>query len=42
MRGESNHLWLENAEFLGDDELENARLFDLGAYPMMLSKKGNS
>lgn len=40
MRGESNHSCLENAEFLGDDEVENARIFDLGAYPMMLSGEG--
>ena len=40
MKGESNHLWLDNALFLGDDERENAQLFDLGAYPMMLSGKG--
>ena len=40
MRGESNHLWLDDAKFLGDDELENARLFDLGAYPMILSGQG--
>lgn len=39
-RGESNHSYLENAEFLGDDEVENAQLFDLGAYPMMLSGEG--
>ena len=40
MGAESNHLWLDHAQFLGDYERENAQLFDLGAYPMMLFGKG--
>ena len=40
MKGESNHLWLDSVEFLGQDEVQNAEMFDLGAYPMMLSGKG--
>lgn len=40
MAGESNHWWLKDAEFLGSDQLENARLFNLGAYPMLLKGDG--
>ena len=40
MKGESNHLWLDSVELLGQDEVQNAQMFDLGAYPMMLSGKG--
>ena len=40
MAGESNHWWLKGAEFLGSDELEDAQLFNLGAYPMLLHGDG--
>jgi gamma-glutamylcyclotransferase (GGCT)/AIG2-like uncharacterized protein YtfP len=37
LRGQANHHWLQNSEFLGEDFLPNGCLFDLGAYPMLLS-----
>lgn len=40
MAGESNHWWLKGAEFLGSDELENAQLFNIGAYPMLFHGDG--
>jgi molybdenum cofactor guanylyltransferase len=38
--GESNHSSLAAAEFLGIDRLQNADLYDLGEYPMMLPGEG--
>jgi molybdenum cofactor guanylyltransferase len=40
LAGESNHGLLANAEFLGADQLQNAQLYDLGEYPMMLPGEG--
>jgi gamma-glutamylcyclotransferase (GGCT)/AIG2-like uncharacterized protein YtfP len=40
LRGESNHHFLQDAEFLGIDRLANAQLFDLGSYPMILPGVG--
>lgn len=40
MRGESNHLWIEDAEEEGRDAVENEQLFDLGSYPMLLTGEG--
>lgn len=41
MNRESNHVYLKNAKALGTEEVNSARLYDLGAYPMMLHE-GNS
>jgi molybdenum cofactor guanylyltransferase len=41
LAGESNHHLLAEAEFLGIDQLSNAQLYDLGAYPMILPGLGN-
>jgi molybdenum cofactor guanylyltransferase len=40
LAGESNHGLLANAEFLGADRLLNAKLYDLGEYPMILPGEG--
>jgi molybdenum cofactor guanylyltransferase len=40
LAGESNHGFLANAEFLGADRLQNAQLYNLGEYPMMLPGEG--
>lgn len=32
-RGLRNHHWLEDADFLGEDRLTSATLYDLGPYP---------
>ncbi|MBB3191018.1 gamma-glutamylcyclotransferase family protein [Halomonas cerina] len=32
-RGLRNHHWLKSAEFLGEDRLTTATLYDLGPYP---------
>jgi molybdenum cofactor guanylyltransferase len=40
LAGESNHGLLANAEFLAADRLPNAKLYNLGEYPMMLPGEG--
>jgi molybdenum cofactor guanylyltransferase len=40
LAGESNHGLLASAKFLGADRLPNAKLYNLGAYPMMLPGEG--
>lgn len=39
-RGEINHYLLENAEYIGDDAIANADLFNLGPYPMFVGGTG--
>jgi gamma-glutamylaminecyclotransferase len=36
LRGQSNHHYLENSKFLGEDAIANACLIDLGEYPMLI------
>ncbi|MCT7989689.1 gamma-glutamylcyclotransferase family protein [Laspinema olomoucense] len=40
MRGEINHYLLENAEYIGDDAIADAELFNLGPYPMFIPGTG--
>ena len=40
LQGESNHVFLAGAKFLGIDQLTNAQLFDLGNYPMVVPGEG--
>jgi gamma-glutamylcyclotransferase (GGCT)/AIG2-like uncharacterized protein YtfP len=35
LSGQSNHHWLGDAEFLGEDAIDGACLIDLGEYPML-------
>jgi gamma-glutamylcyclotransferase (GGCT)/AIG2-like uncharacterized protein YtfP len=36
LRGEANHSWLGNAQYLGPDSLSSGTLVDLGDYPMLI------
>ncbi|MBO0347628.1 gamma-glutamylcyclotransferase [Phormidium pseudopriestleyi FRX01] len=40
MRGEINHYLLENAEYIADDAIADADLFNLGPYPMFVPGMG--
>ncbi|MCT7983948.1 gamma-glutamylcyclotransferase [Laspinema sp. A4] len=40
MRGEINHDLLDNAEYIGDDAIADAELFNLGFYPMFVPGTG--
>lgn len=40
MKGERNHYFLSDAEYLGEDAIADAELFDLGSYPMFVTGKG--
>ncbi len=40
MRGEINHYLLDNAEYIGDDAIADAELFNLGPYPMFVPGTG--
>jgi gamma-glutamylcyclotransferase (GGCT)/AIG2-like uncharacterized protein YtfP len=40
MRGEINHYLLENAEYIADDAIADAELFNLGPYPMYVPGTG--
>lgn len=40
MRGEINHDLLDNAEYIGDDAIADAELFNLGPYPMYVPGTG--
>ncbi|AFZ28263.1 amino acid adenylation enzyme/thioester reductase family protein (plasmid) [Cylindrospermum stagnale PCC 7417] len=42
MSNESRHYLIESTEFLGEDAIENADLFDLGAYPMLVLHGNNT
>lgn len=40
MAGERNHGLMKYGEFLGEDAIENAQLFNLGTYPMLVPGDG--